>query len=73
MEILSLKFEMRQFLYQSSRIFTTCVSQTTGPWKMQSPTIEILWYGMVMLRIHSGQIFPESYLDKLRSLPGGAT
>ena len=56
MEILSWKFEMRQFLYQSSRIFTTCVLQITGPWKMQSPTTEILWYLMAMLRILSGQI-----------------
>ena len=56
MEILSLQFETRQFLYQLSRSFTTCVSETTGPWKMRSPTIEILWYRMAMLRIHSSQI-----------------
>ena len=69
MEILSLKFEMRQFLHQSSRIFTTCVSQITGQWKMQSLTIEILWYLMAMLQIHSGQISLKAmYLDKLRSL-----
>ena len=56
MKTLSLKFKMKQLPYQLSRIFTTCVSKTTGPGKMQTTPIEILWYLMAMLQIHSGQI-----------------
>ena len=65
MEILSLKFKMMQLPYQLSKIFTTCVSQTTG-WCSHLP---LKYFGTQCVCSKFIETkYPESYWDKLCSL-----